>query len=112
MDPLRNDCARTYPVIARNGVHDGSSYKALCRPPASGESAMSDPISRRTFAPLAAGLALGATGEASADDKPKPPGPTEAAFERDYPAPGFQPSWKKPQLNRLLVQDFVVYAHN
>jgi len=73
---------------------------------------MSDPISRRTFAPLAAGLALGATGDVSADDKPKPPGPTEAPFERDYPAPGFQPSWKKPQLNRLLVQDFVVYAHN
>jgi hypothetical protein len=69
---------------------------------------MSDPISRRTFAPLAAGLALGAA--ANADDAP-PPGPTEAPFERDYAAPGFKPSWKKPQLNRLLVQDFVIYAH-
>jgi hypothetical protein len=74
---------------------------------------MSDPITRRTFAPLAAGLALGAAGDASADDKPKPPpAPTETPFERDYPTPGFQPSWKKPQLNRLLVQDFVVYAHS
>ena len=37
--------------------------------------------------------------------------PTEAPFERDYPAPGFQPSWKKPQINHLLVQDFVIFAH-
>src|SRR3954471_3776750 len=74
---------------------------------------MSDPISRRAFGPLAAGLALGATTDMHADDKPKTPtGPTEAAFERDYPAPGFQPGWKKPQINRLLVQDFVVYAHS
>lgn len=79
---------------------------------------MSDPLSRRTFVPLAAGLALGATTNMHADDKPdaNPPapaaGPTEAPFERDYPAPGFQPGWKKPQVNRLLVQDFVIYAHS
>jgi hypothetical protein len=52
----------------------------------------------------------------NADDKTKanPPaaGPTEAPFERDYPAPGFKPGWKKPQVNRLLVQDFVIYAHS
>jgi hypothetical protein len=78
---------------------------------------MSDSISRRTFASLAAGLALGATTNMNADDKPKtnPPapaaGPTESPFERDYTAPGFKPSWKKPQINRLLVQDFVIYAH-
>jgi hypothetical protein len=48
-----------------------------------------------------------------ADDKPKDaPGPSEAAFERDYAPPGFKPSWKKPQINRLLVQDFVVFAHS
>jgi hypothetical protein len=74
---------------------------------------MSDPISRRAFGPLAAGLTLGATTNMHADDKSKTPaGPTEAQFERDYPAPGFQPGWKKPQLNRLLVQDFVIYAHS
>ena len=77
---------------------------------------MPDPISRRTFAPLAAGLALGAATKMQADDKPKADaaavGPTEAAFERDYPAPGFKPGWKKPQVNRLLVQDFVIYAHS
>jgi hypothetical protein len=44
-------------------------------------------------------------------EKPKA-GPTEAAFDRDYPPPGFQPSWKKPQLNRVLVQDFVIFAHS
>jgi hypothetical protein len=75
-------------------------------------------ISRRSFAGLTAGL-VGFTAELkAADDKPKvePPkargGPTEAAFERDYPPPGFKPSWKKPQINRLLVQDFVIYAHS
>lgn len=74
---------------------------------------MTDPISRRAFGPLAAGLALGAT-SMHADDKPQAPpaGPAEAPFERDYPAPGFKPSWKKPQVNRLLVQDFVIYAHS
>src|SRR5262245_36564790 len=75
---------------------------------------MSDRISRRSFAAAAAGLAAGT---AAAQDKPmpdpkKPAGPVEAAFERDYAAPGFKPSWKNPQLNRLLVQDFVIYAHS
>jgi hypothetical protein len=39
-------------------------------------------------------------------------GPTEAPFTRDYSPPTFKPSWKKPQINRLLVQDFVIYAHS
>jgi hypothetical protein len=80
---------------------------------------MSEPISRRSFTTTAAGLALGsAAGPGAADDKPKadppkaPAGPTEAPFERDYPPPGFKPSWKKPQINRLFVQDFVIYAHS
>src|SRR5687767_8355080 len=68
---------------------------------------MPEPITRRTFHQLAAGgLAAAATGAAmSADDKPK-------EFERDYPAPKFQPQFKKPQLPKLLVQDFVIYAHS
>ena len=37
--------------------------------------------------------------------------PAEAAFERDYPKPGFNPSWKNPQLNRTLIQDFVIFGH-
>jgi hypothetical protein len=80
---------------------------------------MAHPISRRAFATLTTGIVLGARAElAAADDKPKPDvekpptGPTEAAFERDYPPPGFKPAWKKPQLNRLLVQDFVIFAHS
>jgi hypothetical protein len=74
---------------------------------------MSDEITRRGFAPLAAGLALGAAADTSADEKPKaPPAPVEAPFERDYPPPGFKPGWKKPQVNRLFVQDFVIYAHS
>ena len=38
-------------------------------------------------------------------------GPVEAPFERDYPAPDFTPGWKHPQINRLMVQDFVIGAH-
>lgn len=38
--------------------------------------------------------------------------PVGSPFERDYPAPEFRPSWKKPQVNRQLVQDFVIYAHS
>ena len=49
---------------------------------------------------------------AEADPQKTPSGPTEAAFERDYGAPEFKPSWKKQQLNRQMVQDFVIYAHS
>ena len=77
---------------------------------------MSDPISRRSFTNLGTGLVL-ASGASPAlgGDKPdvsQVPRPVESAFQRDYPAPGFKPSWKKPQINRLLVQDFVIYAHS
>jgi hypothetical protein len=79
---------------------------------------MSKSISRRSFAAMSAALAVGSSSEiAAADDKPteppKPPaGPTEALFARDYSPPGFKPSWKKQQINRLLVQDFVIFAHS
>jgi hypothetical protein len=84
---------------------------------------MSDPISRRSFSSLTAGVvvgtaAAGATNLPAAEDKAKtaatdaPKGPIEAAFERDYSPPSFKPSWKKPQINRVLVQDFVIYAHS
>jgi hypothetical protein len=80
---------------------------------------MIDPISRRSFSSLAVGVVLGAAADlAAADDKPKPNvpeatrQPIEAPFERDYAPPSFKPSWKKPQINRLLVQDFVIYAHS
>src|SRR5436190_10578438 len=80
-----------------------------------GDQRMSDPIDRRTFTTLAAGFVLGSASDLRAADDPKPkpaPGPSEAAFERDYPPPGFKPSWKNPQINRLLVQDFVIFAHS
>lgn len=80
---------------------------------------MSDSISRRSFTALTAGAVLSSAADlAYADDTPKPAapqnpaGPVEAAFERDYPAPEFKPSWKRPQINRVLVQDFVIYAHS
>lgn len=69
---------------------------------------MSNNITRRSFCSLAA---ITATGLAIAQDG-KAKGPVEAPFTRDYPEPGFKPSWKKPQLNRQMVSDFVIYAHS
>jgi hypothetical protein len=68
-------------------------------------------FSRRTFAVAAGGVVLGSLSESPAEDKPVAR-PTESPFERDYPAPDFKPSWKRPQLNREFVQDFVIYAHS
>jgi hypothetical protein len=75
---------------------------------------MSKPLSRRSFTTLAAAFVLDAAADGTAaDGAPKAgAGPREAAFERDYPPPGFKPSWKKAQINRLFVQDFVIYAHS
>lgn len=80
---------------------------------------MDDRISRRHFAGVGTGLVIGSAvagpalgGIVMAADDAKPKGPVEASFERDYEAPGFVPSWRKPQINRTLVQDFVIYAHS
>jgi len=72
-------------------------------------------LSRRAF--VASGVCtLAASGVLLGQDpppaQPAPTGPREAAFERDYEPPGFKPSWKKEQLNRTLLQDFVIFAHS
>jgi hypothetical protein len=77
-------------------------------------------ISRRLFTTAAAGLVLGsATGytvgyttapRSEADPPSAAGGPTEAPFERDYSPPA-APPWRKQQISRLFVQDFVIYAH-
>jgi hypothetical protein len=70
---------------------------------------MSEPVSRRQFHLLAAsGAAVALTGVAMSAD----PQPEEAPFKRDYDPPKFKPAWKKPQINRLMVQDFVIAAHS
>lgn len=70
---------------------------------------MSQPISRRKLATLASGLVVAAHASAQTTQEG---GPTEAPFTRDYDAPKFKPGWKKPQLNRQLAQDFIIYAHS
>jgi hypothetical protein len=70
---------------------------------------MSQPISRRKLATVASGLLVAA--HASAQTPPEG-GPIEAPFTRDYDAPKFKPGWKKPQINRQLAQDFIIYAHS
>lgn len=74
-----------------------------------------NPVTRRSFGMIAGGVAFGATsGLLVAQDEAKPvaAGPIESPFERDYEAPGFKPSWKKPQINRTMAQDFVIFAHS
>lgn len=81
-------------------------------------------IQRRLFLAAAAGSSFmaGVCSPLLAQDGPKvsepkgqegkPAGPVEATFERDYDAPTFKPSWKKEQLNRQMLQDFVIFAHS
>lgn len=74
---------------------------------------MSETISRRSLCTLGTGVAVAglanlALGQTKPDQQKMA---TEAPFERDYPAPDFKPSWKKPQINRTRLADFVIYAH-
>ena len=72
-------------------------------------------VTRRVFGMVAGAAVVGSTSLVglTQDDTTIPKsGPAEAPFERDYEAPSFKPSWKKPQINRLLAQDFVIYAHS
>ena len=82
---------------------------------------MSYRMNRRTFAATSAGaltlastrLSLGQESDKPQKDAPQDEAkPVEADFERDYPAPSFKPKWKRPQINRLMAQDFVIYAHS
>ena len=76
---------------------------------------MSKGVTRRGFGFVAGAVVVGTVnGRVFAQDDPPVPkiGPVEAPFERDYSAPSFKPSWKKQQINRELVQDFVIYAHS
>lgn len=38
--------------------------------------------------------------------------PLETEFTRDYEPPSFKPSWSKKQINRQMLQDFVIFAHS
>ena len=71
-------------------------------------------VTRRAFGLIAGGAAVGTSSLlcSAQQEIPPPIGPVEAPFARDYDAPGFKPSWKKPQINRTLAQDFVIYAHS
>jgi hypothetical protein len=77
---------------------------------------MSEPITRRAFQlSLGAGVVFAGATRADQPAAEKPaagPRPTEAPFERDYAVPKFKPSWKRPQINRQMVQDFVIYGHS
>ena len=89
---------------------------------------MNSKIDRRRFTKTSLGFGIAASAayatsayaqDKATDEKPanekentKLAVPTEAPFERDYEPPKFKPSWKNPQVNRTLAQDFVIYAHS
>ncbi len=74
---------------------------------------MSFKSSRRVFLGTAGSLlAVSAVSAHEQDDEKPEAAPREAAFNRDYEAPKFKPSWAKEQINRQLVQDFVIFAHS
>lgn len=84
---------------------------------------MSDNLSRRSLCKWTAtaavgslvGLAVGQTPVAAPQATVAPiqdPTPSEAPFTRDYAAPEFKPKWKKQQISRQMLQDFVIYAHS
>ncbi|MEM7456997.1 MAG: ankyrin repeat domain-containing protein [Planctomycetota bacterium] len=86
---------------------------------------MKNKLNRRSFSRNALGIVsgslvaagVGTTNAASAyllqeEEDAEVRGPVEAEFERDYEAPDFQPSWANPQLNRSMIQDFVIFAHS
>jgi hypothetical protein len=64
---------------------------------------MSKSLSRRSLSTALAAGALGSTAAAEAAQAPEP--------ERDYPAPKFQPQFRRPKQGATLVQDFVIFAH-
>ncbi|MFO0941527.1 MAG: hypothetical protein U0930_12260 [Pirellulales bacterium] len=75
---------------------------------------MSRKMQRRLFLGSTAGSLLAAGAVTSMAQEPEKPvrEPREAKFERDYDAPKFKPSWAKEQINRQLLQDFVILAHS
>ena len=72
---------------------------------------MSESMSRRAFHATLMGGVVSVSSVALAQDPPPPPKVNDEPM-RDYPAPKFKPSFKKPQLSKVLVQDFVIYAHS
>ena len=71
-------------------------------------------ITRRTFGAVVAGSAISTMAAASAQDQEKKPEglPQPTDDPRDYPAPKFKPTLRRPKLGHTLVQDFVIYGHS
>jgi hypothetical protein len=67
---------------------------------------------RGFFSSAGSVLVVSAVAMSHQDDEKPEVGPREATFSRDYEPPKFKPSWSKEQVNRQLLQDFVIYAHS
>ncbi len=71
-------------------------------------------MNRRTFSLTTAGILASQSllGQDERQEKPAKPIPREKEFTRDYDPPKFKPKWQNPQINRELVQDFVIFSHS
>lgn len=76
---------------------------------------MSKKITRRAFhLTLLGGGFASIAGASAAQQAPPPPTPVQAPPEevRDYPAPSFKPTLRRPRLSSQLAQDFVIFCHS
>ena len=73
---------------------------------------MNSRITRRTFGIAATGLVSTGALAACQQEEKEVPKPYEAEFTRDYEPPKFKLKWDKPQVNRELASDFIIYAHS
>lgn len=70
---------------------------------------MSNQITRRVLGATVLGGTLAAVTDAHSQTQTPTTQPEE---QRDYPAPKFKPTLRKPRLSPTLVQDFVIFAHS
>ena len=77
---------------------------------------MGQDMNRRLFGVASAGLVTLGAGKIFQDQpqekEMKEPKPFEADFNRDYEPPKFKLKWDKPQINREMATDYILFAHS
>lgn len=68
-------------------------------------------VTRRALGAALIGTGMAATAEAQTPADSSKPALTTQEPPRDYPAPTFKPTLRKPRLGSTLSQDFVIFAH-
>ena len=77
---------------------------------------MGQDMNRRLFGVASAGLVTLGAGRILQDQPQEKemaePKPFEADFNRDYEPPKFKLKWDKPQINREMATDYILFAHS